>query len=77
MLTRRRWGLGEESDDLGVDVVGVSGGCGTHEPAGFGLLQPPAVVGLVVVVAAVQRPEVGGTGGAALLERCGVVQVAA
>jgi hypothetical protein len=45
--------LGEESDDLGVDLIPVAGGCGPDEPAGFGLIELPAVVGLVVVVAAV------------------------
>ena len=72
-----RWGLGEEADDFGVDLVGVSGGCGPHEPSGFGWVESPVVVGFVGVVAAVQRPEVARGGGAALLPRGGVVEVAA
>jgi hypothetical protein len=68
--------LGEESDDFGVDLVGVSGGCGPDESAGFGLVESPAVVGVVVVVRPVHRAEVAGGCLPALRPGRAVVEVA-
>ena len=59
------------ADDLRVDGVSVSGGCGPDVSAGFGLFEAPAAVGLSVVAAAAAewaavvvagRPAVGAGG---------------
>ena len=47
------------SDDLGVHLVAVAGGGGPDEAAGFGLVEPPASMGLAVVAAGAERSTVG------------------
>jgi hypothetical protein len=66
----------ERSDDLGVDVVAVTGRRGPDEPAGFGLLYPPAVMCVVVVMGTVCWAEVVVGGGTALGEWHDVIEVA-
>jgi hypothetical protein len=62
---------------FGADLVAGLERGGPHEPAGLGLLELPAAVGLQHVIVAAQRSQISGNSHTALLIGDGVVLVAA